>query len=201
MTAPPPPSAAPTPAPATAQPRSRLRRWGMWALELAVFVGVLLAVRAYMAPAVPVAFTEAAIPAIRAPLIIDGSSAVGSSGELVSLSDPKQPTLLVFWASWCGVCHVELPWIADLARSHRILAIALDSGDAATVATHLKHAGLTDLPVVNDPNGDLARQFGVSVTPTLLFLAPGGRVVTAETGLTSPWGIRLRMAYAGWQRQ
>lgn len=182
-----------------AKPRSRLRRWGMWGLELVVFFGVLLAVRAYMAPAVPVAFTEAPIPAIRAPLILEGASAAGSSGELVSLSDPKQPTLLVFWASWCGVCHVELPWIADLARDHRIIAIALDSGDAATVAAYLRQAGLANLPVVNDPNGDLARQFGVSVTPTLLFLAPGGRVVTAETGLTSPWGIRLRLAYAGWR--
>ncbi len=176
--------------PSSDTPRPR-RRWWWWILEIAVFIGVVWAVRAYMAPAVPVAFTEAPIPAIHAPLV--------GHNTLVSLADPHKPTLLVFWATWCGVCHVELPWIAGLAADHRVIAVAMDSGDAATVHAYLAKTGLTALPVINDPSGDLARQFGVAVTPTLLFLAPGGRVVTAETGLTSPWGIRLRLAYAGWQ--
>ena len=180
-----------TPAPPPpARPR---RRWWLWLIEIAVFIGVILAVRAYMAPAIPVAFTDAPIPTIRAPL-------VNSPATLVDLAGSKQPTLLVFWATWCGVCHVELPWIADLAKNHRVIAVAMDSGDAAAVRGYLAQAGLTALPVVNDPSGALARQFGVTVTPTLIFLSPSGRVVTAETGLTSPWGIRLRLAYAGWQQ-
>ncbi|WP_407275986.1 redoxin domain-containing protein [Halothiobacillus sp. DCM-1] len=178
-------------APQNPLPAARPRRkWWRWALELGIFIGALWAVRAYMAPAVPVAFTEAPIPAIAAPLV--------NQAGLMALADPRQPTLLVFWATWCGVCHVELPWIAGLAKTHRVVTIALDSGDSAAVRAYLAQAGLSDLPVINDPDGSLARQFGVTVTPTLLFLAPGGRVVTAETGLTSSWGIRLRLWYAGW---
>lgn len=177
--------------PAPPPPVRPRRRWWLWFIEIAVFIGVILAVRAYMAPAIPVAFTDAPIPAIRAPLLDQPS--------LISLADPNKPTLLVFWATWCGVCHVELPWIADLAKSHRVITVAMDSGDAAAVRAYLAQEKWQDLPVINDPSGDLARQFGVTVTPTLIFLAPGGRVVTAETGLTSPWGIRLRLAYAGWR--
>ncbi|OZB36724.1 MAG: hypothetical protein B7X44_05045 [Halothiobacillus sp. 15-55-196] len=147
-----------------ASPRKQ-RRWRRWLIEIAVFVGVLLAVRAYMAPAIPDAYERSPIPA----------------------------TAVVFWATWCGICHVELPWLNDLAKTHRIITVAMQSGDAEAVRQYLNKNQLDQLPVVNDPDGQIAKQFGVSVTPTLFFIAPDGRITMAETGITSPWGIRLRL--------
>lgn len=160
------------------------RRWFFWLIELAVFLGIFLAVRAYMAPSVPAAYEHAPLPAITLPTVTGGHA---------TLSADHQPTAIVFWATWCGICHVELPWLNELAKTHRIITIAMQSGSSEAVRSYLSKNQLDRLTVINDPNGQLAKQFGVTVTPTLFFLAPDGHIAMAETGITSPWGIRLRL--------
>jgi len=165
------------------RPRPK-RRWWRWLLEIALFVGVLLAVRAYMAPDLPKGHI--------APLTVSTLS-----GKTVTLGQPgEKPTLVVFWATWCGICHVEMPWLDSLSKSekgYRIVAIAMQSGSTSAVRKYLDKNGLDHLTVVNDPRGLIARRFGVTVTPTLLFFNPKGGIATAETGITSSWGIRLRL--------
>ncbi len=51
------------------------------------------------------------------------------------------------------------------------------------------------LPTVNDPSGQLARQWDIQVTPTLVVISQG-EVKSVTTGWTSSWGMRLRLA--GW---
>jgi thiol-disulfide isomerase/thioredoxin len=169
------------------------RRWRRWLIEIAVFVGVLLAVRAYMAPAIPTDFADAPLPAITFPTLSNATTGPGT----ITLGSNPRPTALVFWATWCGVCHVELPWINELAKTHRIITVAMQSGSADAVRQYLNKNQLDHLTVVNDPDGQIAKQFGVSVTPTLFFIAPNGRIAMAETGITSPWGIRLRLWWLG----
>ena len=169
-----------------AKPKQR-RRW-RWLIEIAIFIGIFWAVRAYMAPESPAQFTQHPLPAITAPMVNGGATTIAAEGK---------PTLIVFWATWCGVCHVELPWLNNLAKSERIFTIAMQSGSSKAVHAYLAKNNLNHLTVINDPDGQIARQFGVSVTPTLFFLSPDGRIATAETGITSPWGIRLRLWWLG----
>ncbi|MHB8921255.1 MAG: redoxin domain-containing protein [Halothiobacillus sp.] len=176
-----------TPPPAQrVKPKKRSRWW--WLVEIAVFIGIFWAVRAYMAPHIPAQFTAHALPAITAPTVAGGSATLAAEGK---------PTLIVFWAIWCGVCHVELPWLNELAKTERIFTIAMQSGSTDDVRDYLAKSQLNNLTVINDPDGQIAKQFGVSVTPTLFFLAPDGRIAMAETGITSPWGIRLRLWWLG----
>jgi thiol-disulfide isomerase/thioredoxin len=178
-----------TPHAAPDSPIKRRHKWRRWLIEIAVFVGVLLAVRAYMAPAIPDAYERAPIPAITLPTVTGGTMTLGGANP--------RPTAVVFWATWCGVCHVELPWLNDLAKTHRIITVAMQSGSADAVRQYLNKNQLDHLTVINDPDGQIAKQFGVSVTPTLFFIAPDGRIAMAETGITSPWGIRLRLWWLG----
>jgi thiol-disulfide isomerase/thioredoxin len=168
-------------------PRKR-RRWYAWLIEITFFLGIFLAVRAYMAPAIPVAYEHTPIPVITLPTV---------TGDTTTLGANHQPTALVFWATWCGVCHVELPWLNELAKTHRIITVAMQSGSTDAVREYLNKNQLNQLTVINDPDGQIAKKFGVSVTPTLLFLAPDGHIAMAETGITSPWGIRLRLWWLG----
>lgn len=48
------------------------------------------------------------------------------------------------------------------------------------------------LPTVNDPSGQLARQWDIQVTPTLVVISQG-EVKSVTTGWTSSWGMRLRL--------
>lgn len=165
------------------QPTRKPRRWWRWLIEIAVFLGVLLAVRAYMAPDLP----KGAIPAITVPSL---------SGQSVTLGKADStPRVVVFWATWCGICHVEMPWLNSLAKDDpkQVIAIAMQSGDDKAVRNYLNKNRLSHLTVVNDPQGQIARQFGVTVTPTLIFFGKDGHIAMAETGITSTWGIRLRL--------
>lgn len=73
----------------------------------------------------------------------------------------------------------------------------MQSGSTDAVRAYLDKNQLDHLTVINNPDGQVAKTFGVSVTPTLFFLTPDGRITMAETGITSPWGIRLRLWWLG----
>ncbi|WP_410474439.1 protein disulfide oxidoreductase [Guyparkeria sp. TX1] len=163
------------------KPKRRLPRWARWTLEGLVFVAALLAVQAWMGPDLP----EGEIPGMAAETI---------DGEQLTLGGPAdEPTVVVFWATWCGYCDLEMPWLVDLVDDHRVITVAMQSGDAATVRAHMRENDLEKLPVINDPDGQIAAGLGVNVTPTFLFFDQTGRVAHSTTGLTSPWGVRLRM--------
>ena len=41
-------------------------------------------------------------------------------GKAVSLSDYKGNAVIVnFWATWCGSCKVEMPWLAQLREKYK----------------------------------------------------------------------------------
>ena len=47
-----------------------------------------------------------------------------------------------------------------------------------------------------DPQGDIARTFGVNSTPSFIILAPDGTISSRTVGLTSNWGLQLRLLWA-----
>ena len=97
----------------------------------------------------------------------------GRTLDLHAISQQK-PLLLYVWATWCGVCRYTTPSVASLAA---------DGGNV--------------LPTVNDPSGQLARQWDIQVTPTLVVISQG-EVKSVTTGWTSSWGMRLRLWLASW---
>ena len=108
-----------------------------------------------------------------------------------------RPVLLHFWATWCPICALENRYLEDIARDHRVITVAMHSGGAGEVAAYLSEHGL-DFPVIVDPAGDLAAVYGVSAVPASFVLDGEGMIRFAETGLTSPWGLRLRLWLAGY---
>jgi thiol-disulfide isomerase/thioredoxin len=82
-----------------------------------------------------------------------------------------------FWATWCAPCKEELPSLQVLHElsGGEPLIIGVNVRETAShVKRFLKATGI-EFPVVPDPQGDLARRWGVSVYPTTVLVGPDGR--------------------------
>lgn len=153
-------------------------------LELIVFLLVYLGVRAYMQRDL----ASGIVPAIRAETL---------GGKTFDLHNPRKgPLLIHFWATWCPVCRLEQDSIQSLSKHYQVITVAMNSGDANAVRKFMKKQGLT-FPVINDPDGLLARQFGVTAVPVSFVVNPGNRIRFVERGYTTEWGLRMRLWLGG----
>ena len=117
----------------------------------------------------------------------------------VSLSQFKGKVVLVnFWATWCGPCKIEIPWLVELqdkyaARGFTVLGVAMDEEGKSAVAPFVRkerfNVGGTsqsmNYPIVlgNDATAD---KFGGLIGfPTSLLISKDGRVVKRVDGLVS----------------
>ena len=77
-----------------------------------------------------------------------GFTLVDLSGKKVSLADYKgRPLLLNFWATWCGPCKIEIPWMIKLrdqykAQGFEVLGIESDNYDTDPKAYASYKAGV-----------------------------------------------------------
>ena len=160
-----------------AEPNARRERWKRLAREAAVVIGIFLAVRTYqrwdLAGGAPTLPRE------------------GLDGPL-----PAHPRVVHFFASWCGVCEAEAGNVARLAERHEVIAVASQSGGADEVRAHLAAHPLGPVHVALDPQGELARRFGVSAFPATFYLDDAGSVVSAEVGYTTTLGMLVRAWWA-----
>jgi thiol-disulfide isomerase/thioredoxin len=117
----------------------------------------------------------------------------------VALSQFKGKVVLVnFWATWCGPCRIEIPWLIELQNKYAadgftVLGVAMDEEGKSDVAAFVQRerfkAGGTsqsmNYPIVlgNDAAAD---KFGGLVGfPTSVLISKDGRVVKRIDGLVS----------------
>ena len=119
------------------------------------------------------------------------------SGEPFNLSSLQgKPAVVHFWATWCPVCRLEHGMIDSLAKDHPVITVAMQSGEAEEVLAVLGKEEV-NYPVVNDPQGTIARLYGVSGVPASFVLDANGQVRFVTRGYTSGWGVRVRLWLAG----
>lgn len=107
-------------------------------------------------------------------------------GSEVSISALRgDPVVINFWASWCVPCREEFPVLVDAARRHKndgthFVGIVFNDlpGDAREFA---EDEGAR-WPMLLDPDGEIARAFGVRGPPYTFFLDGNGRIVSQVAG-------------------
>lgn len=161
----------------------RSRWWFRWGTDLLVLLAVVLAIGLYQTRG------HLAGPA-------PAFALQGLDGREVTLASLKgKPTLLAFWAPWCGVCKTEsqnLSWVQKLVGSHaRVLSVASAWEDVSQVQAYVQQRGV-DYPVLLDHVG-LSRTFNVEAFPTVYFLDEDGNIKGSAVGYTTTLGLLARL--------
>jgi thiol-disulfide isomerase/thioredoxin len=124
------------------------------------------------------------------------------SGKKVSLSSFKgKPLLINFWATWCGPCKIETPWLVEIQNEYgpkglQIIGISTEGDDLKpddkegwahdkiAIAKFVKEEHM-QYPVLI--NGDsLATEYGgLDAMPTSVYVNREGKVVAVQLGISS----------------
>ena len=111
-------------------------------------------------------------------------------GRTISMADQLGKVVLVnFWATWCGPCREEIPFLVRLAERYpdhlTVIGVSEDHGSPDTVAAFAAQYGVNYPIVMSTP--EIKRAFpGVFALPTSFVVDPEGRIVESHVGLISP---------------
>lgn len=156
------------------------------ALEVALIVAVILGAQYWQTRGLP----EGVAPPL-AGVLTDGSVVIVGAGETAN----SAATLVAFWTTWCPVCSAEEDNIVSVAKDYRVISVAMQSGEAATVMKHLKEREI-DLPALIDADGRHAMNWGVRGVPTHFVVDAAGNIRFRVVGYATTWGLKARLWWA-----
>ncbi|GAB4575481.1 MAG: hypothetical protein Kow0077_27210 [Anaerolineae bacterium] len=113
-------------------------------------------------------------------------STVTVDNRPVSLADAQgKVTVLNFWATWCGPCRVEMPYLQSLyeARADEVAILAINRAESPEqVAAFAEEFGLT-FPLLLDPDESISGDaYQVLSMPTTYVLDQDGVIVVRHFG-------------------
>jgi len=110
-------------------------------------------------------------------------------GKMVSLSDfDGRPVLLNFWATWCGPCRMEMPFIQQVYEDKKwsdagLAILAIDLGESAEKVKNFIDSNSYTFPVLLDRNGSVAQKYNAGTfIPTSLLIDKYGIIKGVKIG-------------------
>ncbi len=157
-----------------------------WTLNIALLLSVYFLVQAYQGRHAP---HSGPAPVIQT---------VDISGQHIELKHYQgKPTLIYFWATWCRVCNLARASIDNIAQDYSVITIVSQSGDNEEIQTYQQQHQF-DVTIINDEQGQLSEAYGVQAFPSVFILDSMGNISDVEIGLSSEWGLRLRLWWPSW---
>lgn len=109
-------------------------------------------------------------------------------GPNLRLQEQRGRVVMVnFWATWCGPCKIEIPWLEDLQKQYapqglQIVGVSMDDDPPAKVAKFAQDQGINYTVVMgNDKVADLYG--GVDGLPETFYIGRDGKIVNRVMGL------------------
>lgn len=109
-----------------------------------------------------------------------------SSEEPFDLAEQRgHVTVLAFWATWCPACRSEGPVLSRVQQRIRehgdaVVGVSIDDAPLAAIARTARDLGMA-YPIAKGSRADTDR-FGVELLPTIVVVAPDGRVSESFAG-------------------
>jgi cytochrome c biogenesis protein CcmG/thiol:disulfide interchange protein DsbE len=172
-----------------------MRRTVLWiALAIGVVGALLVAVLATREPA-EARFSDSPLLGKPAP----AATGTALDGSTVRLADLRgQFVVLNFFATWCVPCQREHPELNSFQNRHlqtgdaTVLAVIFDD-DVPSVRRFFQREG-GEWPVLDDPGGKIALDFGVRGPPESFLIDPNGFVVSKIVGEVRATGLEQLIA-------
>lgn len=100
------------------------------------------------------------------------------------------PVVVNNWASWCGPCRTEWPWLQQAAADHlgQVAFMGVDGDDEDSAAGTFLKGHPIPYPSFADPDKDLANTVGATLVggfPNTLFFNSAGELVYTHQGVYS----------------
>jgi len=122
--------------------------------------------------------------------------AVNGKGTLSLASLRGKGVYLNFFATWCGPCKVEAPYIGKLSREfakRNVVVIGVDELETPGKAKEFADQYRLQYRIVLDESGDMGGSYGVAGLPLHVFIAPNGTVTVHRVGEMSEKQIRAAL--------
>ncbi len=109
-------------------------------------------------------------------------------GKTVSLSEFKGKAVVVnFWATWCGPCKIETPWLVELQKEYgsqglQIVGVAMDDSGKDEISKFAKDMGM-NYPVLLGKEAVGEAYGGVPGLPESFFVGRDGKIVDKIMGI------------------
>ena len=109
-------------------------------------------------------------------------------GKNMSLSDLRgKAVLLNFWATWCGPCKIETPWLVELQNQYGpqgLQIIGVEAGDDGKddIAKFVKDMGI-NYPILIGKEAVGDAYGGIPALPETFFIGRDGKIVDKSMGL------------------
>lgn len=109
-------------------------------------------------------------------------------GKSLKLSDLRgKAVLLNFWATWCGPCKIETPWLVELQKEYgsqglQVVGIAMDDSGKDEISKFAHDMGM-NYPVLLGKEAVGDAYGGVPALPESFFIGRDGKIVDRIIGL------------------
>jgi thiol-disulfide isomerase/thioredoxin len=119
----------------------------------------------------------------------------------VSLADYTGKALIVnFWATWCGACKLEMPWLAQLREKYasqgfEVLGIVTDGAPTEKVEALAQKYGVK-YPILGCNHATAQAYGGLPDLPESFFIDRHGRIVAEIDGADSKEQIEANIRTA-----
>ena len=120
-------------------------------------------------------------------------------GELGLSSLRGKAVVLNLWASWCGPCKEEAPYLEQVWRTRRhegVVVVGLDAKDFRADARRFADRFDLTFPLVYDGPGDTLDGFNATGFPETFVIDREGRVVAGFAGAVNGEEERARLESA-----
>lgn len=109
-------------------------------------------------------------------------------GKSMRLSDLRgKAVLLNFWATWCGPCKIETPWLVDLQNQYghdglQVVGVEMGDDGKDEITKFVKDMGV-NYPILIGKEAVGDAYGGVPALPETFFIGRDGKVVDKIIGL------------------